>query len=306
MSYTFRLRFKTSEKIKLPFDEQVIPVFKSGKVKIDLHAHQAEASIKKSTQLVIKGQGYDTVEAAQLEGELCRDRLTIAFSKLRFPADFGDRAAKGSWTSYGLKMLEEQSGTRVLNDIHGLQVYESNILVQFSTVSAKAFITKSRDETLKTLAAAFSINPIVHEKKRLAYELFSASSFADYVDARFMLLMMAVETLVQQNERENEEQELIDQLISCVNNSNIKNKDSIKGGLEGLRQESIGQAGKRLVSNLSNNYLDLIPERFFSFCYSLRSKLVHGHIPRPTFEEVGNVCGALENLVADLIAFPDL
>src|SRR5687768_4372766 len=158
MSYTFRLRFNISDKVKFPFEENVITIVETQKNKITLHSHKADISIKDSNKLVLRGQGYDTVEEAQAAGDLYRDRLTLAFSKLRFPADFGDRAAKGFWTIYGLKMLQEESGSTVLNDIHGLQVYESNLDPKFSTVNANAFITKSKETTLEALSAAFSVN----------------------------------------------------------------------------------------------------------------------------------------------------
>lgn len=292
--------------MKFPFEETVIAVISSKKTKITLHSHQADTSIKDSTQLVLTGQGYETSEDAQTAGEISRDRLTLAFSKLRFPADFGDRAAKGFLTNYGLKMLEDESGSKIFNDIHGLQIYESSLKPKFARINIAAFITKSRETTFEALHKAFAINLSINEKKRLAYELFSASSFTNYVDARFMLLMMALETLIEQNERISEEQVLIDQLIEIVRKSEISNKDAILGGLNNMRNESIGSAGRRLASNLKDNYMDKPPTAFFTLCYNLRSKLVHGHIPRPTFEEVGAYCAALETFVADLICYPEL
>jgi hypothetical protein len=306
MSYTFRLRFNISDKVKFPFEETFITIVESEKNKITLRSHKADISIKDTTQLVLRGEGYDTVEEAQAAGDIYRDRLTLTFSKLRFPADFGDRAAKGFWTKYGLEMLKDESGSTVLNDIHGLQVYDSNLNPKFSTVNANAFITKSKETTLEALSAAFSTNASIHEKKRLAFELFSASSFTHYADARFMLLMMALETLIEQSERVTEDQDLICQLINSVKISNISNKASLLSGLNNMRTESIGSAGRRLANNLKDNYMDKPPAIFFTLCYNLRSKLVHGHIPRPTFEEVGGVCAALETFVADLICYPEL
>lgn len=307
MSYTFRLRFNISGKVRFPFEETFIIVFESEKNKITLGSPNVGISIKDSIQLVLIGQGYNTLEEAQAEGEIYRDRLTLAFSKLRFPADFGDRAVKDFFlTTYGLKMLEDESGNIVLNDIHGIQVYESNLNPSFSTGNAKAFITKSKETTLEALSLAFSNKASIHQKKRLAFELFSASSFANYTDARFMLLMMALETLIEQNKRVEEELALIDELINHVKMSNVSNKEPIIGSLYNMRTESIGAAGKRLAGNLTEKYMDKSPEIFFKSCYDLRSKLVHGHIPRPTFVEVGAVCGALEAFVADLICHTEL
>lgn len=287
--------------MKLPFEENVISIYNSDPITINLHSHQTDKSIKDSSQLVLKGHGYDTAETAQAAGEHSRDQLTVAFAMLRFPADFGDRAAKRHWTEYGLKILEGQIGQRVLNDFHGLQVYETRINPKFSTVTANATIAKSKEMALKAFEHTFSKPYKIPERKRLAFDLFSASSFTNYADARFMLLMMAIETLIEQKERTEEEQELIDQLIDNVRAYDIGTKDSIIGGLKNLKQESIGTAGKRLANILTDKYMDMTPGQFFTHCYSLRSKLVHGHTPRPTFEEIGSVSATLELFTADLI-----
>lgn len=306
MSYSFRLRFRISDKINLGFEDRTVSIWDSDSIKINLHAHQPETNIKDSSNLVLKGYGYNTPEEAEIAGENARDILTLAFSKLRFPADFGDRIAKGFWTEYGLKMLGEQSGGKILNDMHGLQVFKTDMEPKFAMINVKAVITKSKDNVLDVLRVAFSKRSSINERKRLAFELFSASAFSTYVDARFMLLMMALEVLIDQNKRIAEEQEVIDKLIDEVNKSNIRTKNSILGGIESLRLESIGSAGKRLAAQLKNQYLEMSPPKFFTFCYELRSKLVHGHIPRPTFEELGNVIAALENFTTDLICFPEL
>ena len=43
-----------------------------------------------------------------------------------------------------------------------------------------------------------------------------------------------------------------------------------------------------------------------SHVYQLRSNLVHGNLPYPTFETVGAVAGALEVFVSDLLTVPIL
>ncbi|MCO5724990.1 hypothetical protein [Robiginitalea marina] len=68
-----------------------------------------------------------------------------------------------------------------------------------------------------------------------------------------------------------------------------------------FKKESIMNAGIRLASKLSNQYLNKTPEQFFRYCYSLRSKLIHGSIPGPKFNKISTVIGALETFTADLI-----
>jgi hypothetical protein len=76
--------------------------------------------------------------------------------------------------------------------------------------------------------------------------------------------------------------------------------------LEFLRRESISGAGRRLVRGLGNrvygNAVKEEPTRFFTGCYNLRSNLVHGSHPRPTFSDVNERVAGLEMMVADLLS----
>ena len=86
-----------------------------------------------------------------------------------------------------------------------------------------------------------------------------------------------------------------------------REKDSVLGSLRWLKKESISQAGKRLVAarlGAEARYQDLSPPEFFAKCYTLRSNLVHGNKPFPSFEEVGALSAPLEVFVSDLLTWP--
>jgi hypothetical protein len=44
--------------------------------------------------------------------------------------------------------------------------------------------------------------------------------------------------------------------------------------------------------------------QFFNRCYQMRSKLVHGEVPRPTRDEVGVRAASLEVFVGHLLGVP--
>jgi hypothetical protein len=72
-----------------------------------------------------------------------------------------------------------------------------------------------------------------------------------------------------------------------------------------MRQGSVGQAGRRLATTLGDaRYHDRTAEAFFTRCYTLRSRLVHGAHPRPTLNEIDAIAPDLEKMVADLLAAP--
>ena len=102
---------------------------------------------------------------------------------------------------------------------------------------------------------------------------------------------------------------LVDSLVQQTKSSNLEQngKNSVIGSLNWLRKESINQAGKRLVTERlgsEKKYEELSPPDFFAKCYRLRSNLVHGSIPFPSFKEVGSVVATLEVFVSELLTRP--
>ena len=97
--------------------------------------------------------------------------------------------------------------------------------------------------------------------------------------------MMAIETLISTNPRSEHVKVLIDHLITDTSNSDLpqNEKDSIKGSLSWLNNESIGQAGSRLAECLGDKiyFKEYSPRKFFTYCYGIRSNLVHGNDDRP-------------------------
>ncbi len=87
--------------------------------------------------------------------------------------------------------------------------------------------------------------------------------------------------------------------------SEVNEKESLIGGLRSLRTESVGSAGRRLASKVSKSYMGLSSSKFFMQCYEVRSKLVHGVVPRIKIEDIGDLIGELEQFVSDLICLPN-
>jgi hypothetical protein len=81
---------------------------------------------------------------------------------------------------------------------------------------------------------------------------------------------------------------------------------SLTSSLQFLKRESTSGAGRRVARKLGNRtYGDPTkepPAKFFTGCYNLRSSLVHGALPRPTFSEVNGRVAGLELMVSDLLS----
>ena len=116
--------------------------------------------------------------------------------------------------------------------------------------------------------------------------------------------MVALESLIEPSLRSVEVRDMIESLIGRVRESGLSETEieSVMGSLRGLNQESIGQAGRKLAGTLDpRTYMGLSAVAFFTKCYVLRSKLVHGQHPIPSRQEIDEHAAQLEVFVADLL-----
>lgn len=162
----------------------------------------------------------------------------------------------------------------------------------------------------QAFSASVAARPKLTDREKLAYSLFNASFFRESADSRFLLLMMAVEALLKPFPRSDSERAHVEWLIQSTRDAALaaEARNSKVGALRWLLNESISQAGRHLSADrLGNrNYMDMPASKFFSYCYGLRSSLVHGSTPYPTFDTVSTAVGQLEVFVSDLLTAPVL
>jgi hypothetical protein len=204
-------------------------------------------------------------------------------------------------------MLEEQSGFRVLNDVHGLMLYESEPPPHFAKLDARALRGVSQKHFEQVFARALEEAEALTEKEQLALELFNASFFQQAVEPRFIMLVMAIEALLDLPPRSAAAVAHVESMMQLTQQSaslTPDEKTSLLGSLKWLKCESINQAGRRIATDRlgARRYMDKEAPTFFSYCYHIRSRLVHGTHPLPTREEVGSAVGQLEVFVSDMVS----
>lgn len=311
VTFSFRVRFNRSptdtiqteaNEITLSDDEAPSP--------LRLHNPEPGGTILQATQLALTGDGYTSHEAALAAGQRYQDALVVALARQRVGADFGLRAPKGFFTDHGLSFLEQQLGQRVLNSVHGLMVFETEPRPRFALMKADPLRGVNQGMFESAFSAAASMKPQLSEREIVAFSLFNASFFRQSADSRFLLLMMAIEALLDLRPRSEAAQSHVDSLIKQTQTAALPqvDKDSMVGALRWLANESISQAGRNLTQARlgERTYKEMPASRFFTYCYGLRSALVHGSIPYPTFDEISSVVGQLESFVSDLLTAPVL
>jgi hypothetical protein len=139
----------------------------------------------------------------------------------------------------------------------------------------------------------------------LSFDLYCASASQPSTDARFIMLVMAVETLLKLQPRPESSLAHVEHLIGLTQAADLpkSEKSSLLDSLKWLRDQSIGQAGRALAATLGDRtYTDMTPPKFFAHCYDLRSRLVHGKTPLPERQEVRVTAGQLERFVANILS----
>lgn len=202
MSYTFRIRFNRSphDTIQSEAAELIMMVPDKGTAVL-LRNPKTDQPIKDADQLVLIGDGYSSEKEAIEAGLRFQHVLMVALARVRVGADFGERAPKGMYTNYGLTMLAEQIGQRVINNVHGLTVFPSEPKPRFVSSNVVGIRGSSPDVFKVAFLSSNAQQPSLTNRDLLAYSLFNASFFQPTADSRFLLLVMAVEALIETVDR---------------------------------------------------------------------------------------------------------
>jgi hypothetical protein len=171
--FSFRLRFLRSPtdtlNINAPKWERR---FSEDTPSLVLCSQKKEAPIKDADQWVLKSDGWASEDEAKSAAAKYSDALLRSLVRLCIGADFGHRAPKGALTAYGLAMLEKQAGQRVLNDVHGLMLYESEPQPRFASLSTSGLRIVSPDRFERVFQNAIEHPRKLSDRERVSMELF--------------------------------------------------------------------------------------------------------------------------------------
>lgn len=225
--------------------------------------------------------------------------------KHRTGIDLGDGRLRGLFTDYGKRMLEEQLGAPVRNSVHGTDVYEARDGLVFVSLNAEASVGRNAD-AFRTEVGSVITKPLgLSEKQLLAAELYSASYFDLSFRSRFITLITAVEAILQPEQRI---QDLQAFLADCQAGLDILEvtpavKQSVRSGLEWLKSESISHTGRVLCERLLGHreYKAMRAARFFTYCYGIRSEIVHNGKPSDPVVDFLDLANTSQRFVGDLL-----
>lgn len=202
--------------------------------------------------------------------------------------------------------MGKAQGWLVLNEQSGIMVYPTDLPVVLagSSGSANVFIVQEHFEAVLADATA-AIEPLT-AREIVSLDLYNASFFQKSADIRLLMLVMAIEALLNPAVRSASSLAHVERLLDLTKEAALDPKESasILGSLRRLKNESIRQTGMKLVSSQlgDRRYADKSATDFFYYCYGLRSSLAHGACPLPEHGQVGRAAASLEMMVSDLLA----
>jgi hypothetical protein len=198
--YGFRIRFRLPDSVRLGTEEVTTWALASG---VWMSSLKQDEPIKEASALAVRGEGAGSAEEATHLGERWRDALETAFARLGVGADFGERGPRSFLSEAGMRWMEHQFGVpRVLNDEPGLSVFTLHPPPFFVAGSGAGMRSVDEAKTKAAITVAFASGPHHTPAQRLAFDLYSASFFQPAADARLLMLMMAIETMLDIQDRD--------------------------------------------------------------------------------------------------------
>lgn len=305
--YCFRLPFTMSSGALLGLTDTQFFLQDERETQVWLKSAGADGErLCDATNLEVRGRGYVAEDEAAREGERWRDVISRAFAFVHLAADFGDRKPFGTLTQAGEAWWSEQVGHPVMGYQPGVMVFEDQPGLRFATMKAEVCKRPSEERNRIVFTRATEIHDPLKNPERLAFDLYSGSFFQPSSDSRLLMLTMAVETLLDLQPRSEAARAHVTLMMEATEtNADLTRSEraSLRGSLLWLLDESIGQAGRRLARTLEpRTYGNLAPVAFFTRCYTMRSALTHGLVPRPDRSDVDALAADLEIFVGDILA----
>lgn len=304
-AFDLRVRFNLPEGFRINSEEEKLLLVElpSG-IELTLATGQTGVLIKDCPRAVVTGKGFHTFEEAQAVAEKVKRILLYWSVKYRHGIDLGDGRQRSIATNAGLTLLEKEHGCPFRNDIHGIDIFEHQDNLKFVHVAMQATAQKHPQYLVQTFLEEIDSRRTVSPKQELACELYVSSWFDVSYRSRFITLVTAVEALIEQNEHPQGVADLVCSTRKVLEQLSLPTavEASIAGSLERLKRQSISQAGRELVKRLlpDSQFQGMDAERYFSYCYNLRSQILHNGTPSDDIDML-QAANAAEEFVSALL-----
>ncbi len=308
MSYSYRIqiRFPKDSRLRWEYSSYIISNLDKYN-QITICSKKEDDQISNSESLIFTSHGFISDSSAKEEGEKVLDNIIRTFVSLKKGIDYGALGKSFYFTDYGLESIAKQNKIkRLLSGGLGLTVYKTEPKPAFASLNPDVGPLSPIEQFHNKFVEYSQKNESISATLSLAIHLYNSSFFVELPEPRFLLLIMAIEVLIQCEGRDDSAIAHVDKMIEFTcNNHELSKSDrmSMKGSLTWLKSQSIGQAGRELARKvlMGKKYNNMNASKFFTYCYGVRSALVHGNSNSPSVQELKYLATELVNYVSDLI-----
>jgi hypothetical protein len=307
--FKFRIRITTAPQSRLNVAATELDLALDLRAPVLLKTFGEPRTIADSRELVVLGGPYDDPETAHKDGSRVIEAMGRAFASLRLGVDTAGFRAGAQFGQAGLEWLSQGTEQQILNDDQGLLVFDSGVPTRWAHANAPEVRIGVAPARLGRITnAALTRNIRLSAKEALSLELYHSSHFEQSGRARFLTLMIAIEAMLEPAPREPAALQLVDAFTEAVAGASGFSEGeqaSLLGSLRYLRDDSISRTGRRLATARlgQRSYARKRADKFFTYCYDLRSAIVH----RGQFDSDNGAAdlpiGDLDHFVADLINY---
>lgn len=261
--------------------------------------------IQDAAVLEVRGLPYKTQDEAQVAGRRWMSWLRFTFARQDLGVDFGGRGPSGQ---AGMSRFTPHLQTEIPeahDDIHGLGVYRLGPAPLFVALQLQGKFGRWPNDVLQGVKMCREHAVHSDSLADLAYDVYGLSFFVPTADARFLMLMTALECLIERQSRSVEVRAHVEVMLKETKDADLPEpeRQRLVSALGGLKLESITAAGARLADSVERQeYLGTANAAFFKRAYDMRSRLVHGADGTSTWRDIDAEADLLQRFVARLIA----
>lgn len=305
--FRFRLRFHIRDGDTIGLDaEEVVLASLPDRVTIKIKSGEKGTAIRNHSRAALVGGPFQTEDQAIEGAARTRNALLVWAVRRRFALDLGDDRLRSRFTPAGLALFQTEQSQSIRNDIHGLDIYECDGATTFVSMTAAAGISFSGSGFERDLQELLEAPVDLNDKLALSAELYTASLMEASFRARFLTLTTAIEALLTPADRGSVVHEFIRDTQKRAASLEVDDntRQSLQGSLSWLNRESIGQAGRALAKRVLPNesYLGLPSDKFFGYCYEVRSQIVHSGKTSDKSVDLFELANVLSEFTGDLLS----
>lgn len=283
MKYQFRLTFSHSICGAFAFHEQSVPLKLEAEHEYTLVARDAKTLIE-ARKFHIEGCNFLNEQEAKNAGERMRTRLRVlnAILALGITIPLTDKAS-ASFSSAVKNDMFEKTGGILLDSISGLSVFPDDGKHFEFNVSMNMNVRPSEpDYILDAIRDVWSKEITFDDNAETALNIINISTTESSPKAKFLTTYLALEQLIERQDRNDSAIEVIQTLQSFVDDSSLSEleKQSLKGSISNLLKESFSSALIRFAAELiePKEFAGLSARKFFSKCIETRNKIAHNAV----------------------------